>query len=80
MRRVRASIKVGRWKKKNKDIKSIQGGGDPRVAGVRQMPPGEESPVLEKQELHQSSRRKDAPRELEQDPRRAGMQSGSEGH
>ena len=58
MRRVRASIKVGRRGKRNKETKGIQGGGAPRGAGLRpgRVSPGQESPVPEKQELHQSSR------------------------
>ena len=57
MRRVHPSVKVGR-QGKNKEIKGIQGGGALRGAGLRlkRVSPGEESPVLEKQELHQSPR------------------------
>ena len=57
MRRVRASIKAGRRGKRNKGTKGLQGGGAPRGAGIRpgRVSPGQESPVLEKQELHQSS-------------------------
>ena len=57
MRRVHTSIKVGRGGKRNKETKGIQGGGAPRGAGLRpgRVPPGQESSVPEKQELHQSS-------------------------
>ena len=57
MRRVGASIKIGRRGKGNNETKGIQGGGAPRGAGLRpgQVSPGQESPVPEKQELHQSS-------------------------
>ena len=69
MRRVRASIKVGRRGKRNKGTKSIQGGGAPRGAGLRpgRVSPGQESPVPETQELHRPSLGKGARRELEQD-------------
>ena len=58
MRRVRASIKEGRREKRNKETKGLQGGGAPRGAGLRlgRVSPGQESPVPEKQELHQPSR------------------------
>ena len=57
MRRVHTSIKVGRGGKRNKETKGIQGGGAPRGARLRpgRVPPGQESSVPEKQELHQSS-------------------------
>ena len=57
MRRVHTSIKVGRGGKRNKETKGIQGGGAPRGAKLRpgRVPPGQESSVPEKQELHQSS-------------------------
>ena len=54
MRRVRASIKVGRRGKRNKDTKGLQGGGALRGARLRPGK-GQESTLLEKQELHQSS-------------------------
>ena len=57
MRRVRASIQVGRRGKRNKETKGLQGGGAPRGAGLRpgRVSPGQESPVPETQELHQPS-------------------------
>ena len=53
MRRVHASIKVGRRGKRNKETKGIQGGGALRGARLRpqRVHPGQESPVPEKQEL-----------------------------
>ena len=75
VRRVHASIKVGRRGKRNRETKGIQGGGALWEARLRPgwVSPGQESPDPEKQELHQSSQAERPCRELEQDPRRAGI-------
>ena len=80
-------MKVGRWGKKKRErereIKSLQGGGAPRGAELR--PCGECTQDGRAQAGRSRSctnlpRQKGVPRELGQDPRRAGMPSGSQGH
>ena len=55
-RRVRASIKVGRWGKKLKKQKASKGEGPCTRLRPRGVPPGQESSIPEKQEFHKSSR------------------------
>ena len=72
MRGVRASIKVGRWKK-NKEIRKYPRGRGPGRSGAKarlREHPGQESKVRRSRNSTNLSRRKGALRELGQDPRR----------
>ena len=75
MRRVHASIKVGRQKKKKKERKSIQGGGALQGAGLRprgECPQDRKAPTQRSRSFTNLPGGKGTGMELEQDPRRGG--------